>query len=59
MNIKSKIINLSAIARLLNVKPTTFYNWVHGIGKHRKLSDQEICDIERLIENELYLNELK
>lgn len=54
INLKSKLINLSLIARRLGIRSTTLYNRVHGIGRHSCLSDKEIEQIEKIIKTELY-----
>ncbi len=56
VNLKSKLINLSLIARRLGIRSTTLYNRVHGIGRHSCLSDKEIEQIENIIKTELYEN---
>ena len=54
INLKSKLINLSLIARQLGIRPTTLYNRVHGIGRHTGLNENEIEQIENIIKTELY-----
>lgn len=56
INLKSKLINLSLIARRLGIRSTTLYNRVHGIGRHSALTDSEIVTIEKIIKTELYGN---
>lgn len=54
INLKSKLINISAVARLMNIRATTLYNRINGIGRHKELSIVEIEQIENLIKTELY-----
>lgn len=56
INLKSKLINLSLIARRLGIRSTTLYNRVHGIGRHSKLRDIELSKIEQIIKTELYVS---
>lgn len=56
INLKSKLINLSLIARRLGIRATTLYNRVHGIGRHAALSENEVTIIENIIKTELYEN---
>jgi hypothetical protein len=53
INLKSKLLNLSELARRLNVKPTTFYNRVKGIGKHKPLTAAEQSAAEQILEIDL------
>jgi broad-specificity NMP kinase len=55
MNIKSKLINVSALARILNTRPTTLYNRINGLGSHKKLTENELTEIENLIKKDLKL----
>lgn len=54
INLKSKLINISAVARLMNIRATTLYNRINGIGRHKGLTSCEIEQIENLIKTELY-----
>lgn len=54
INLKSKLINLSHVARVLKIRSSTLYNRVHGIGKHKALDSFEIEQIENIIKSELY-----
>lgn len=57
INLKSKLINISAVARLMNIRATTLYNRINGIGRHKELSALEVEQIENLIKSELYHND--
>lgn len=54
INLKSKLLNISAIARAIGIRPGILYNRVHGVGRHSLLTDSEIEQIEKLIKTELY-----
>lgn len=56
INLKSKLINISAVARLMNIRATTLYNRIHCVGGHKALSALEVEQIEKLIKTELYEN---
>lgn len=55
LNVKSKLINLSELARKLNIRPTTLYNRINGIGYHKPLSANELTEIETIIKTDLNL----
>jgi hypothetical protein len=56
INLKSKLINLSLIARRLGIRSTTLYNRVHSVGRHSPLTEIELNKIEQIIKTELYGN---
>lgn len=55
MNVKSKLINLSELARKLNTRQSTLYNRINGLGKHKPLSVKELTEIKQIIKTDLNL----
>lgn len=55
LNIRSKLINVSELARKMNIRPTTLYNRINGIGSHKPLNPNELVQIETIIKNDLNL----
>lgn len=56
LNIRSKLINISELARKLNMLPTTLYNRINGIGRHKALTPTELINIEQIIKDDLFNN---
>jgi hypothetical protein len=55
LNIRSKLINWSEVARRLGISPSVLYNKLHGIGRHKPLTPTELIEIENLIRDDLNL----
>lgn len=53
LNIRSKILNLSEIARRLDMK--NLYNRLHGIGNYKPLTTDELLRIEEIVKSDLNL----
>lgn len=54
LNIRSKLLNLSELARRLETRPTTLYNRINNIGSHKPLSTTELLNIEDIIRQDLF-----
>ncbi len=55
MNIKSKFLNRTQMAKVLNMSPQHFDNKLNGRGRAKVLNDQQIDDIEKAIADDLQI----
>lgn len=56
INVKSKLLNLSELARHLGTQPQTLYNRIH-LNKGKELSAAERSRIDEIVNGELFGNE--
>lgn len=59
MNLQSKIINVSHLAKLYGMKPNQFLNKLRGYpgNRHKPFTPGELTKIENLVNNDLFGNE--
>lgn len=55
LNIRSKLINISELARRLDIPPKTLHGRLHMTGKYKPLSADELIKIETIIKTDLNL----
>lgn len=53
MNIKSKFLNRTQMAKVLNMSPQQFDNKLNGRGRAKTFNDQQIEDLEKSIKDDL------
>ena len=54
MNIHSRLLNLSEIARLMNLTPANFHDKLNGRGRAKRFTAEEIERIEQIINADLF-----
>jgi len=55
LNIKSDLLNKSAIAKKLGLKPKNYYDKLNSRGKAKPFTADELMNIENIIKNDLKL----
>lgn len=55
MNIKSKFLNRTQMAKVLNMSPQQFGNRLNGSGRAKPLTNDERTTIEKTIKNDLQI----
>lgn len=55
LNIHSKLINVSELARRINTTGPALKHRINGTGRHKALSPTELINIEEIIKNDLNL----
>ena len=54
INLRSKLLNNSGIARMIGMTPQNYHNKLNGLGTHKPFTTAELIDLEQKIRDDLF-----